>query len=435
MTDGRSEVESGPTTAPLFDLLPPELAILTTLNQPHLWPSLAGRVEWQTVVDLASYHRLQGRLASALETAKNVDAPTALVSKLVERRQRAEQRFESQALPQLEELCTALLAADLRPTLLKGASLIVAGLVHAGERPISDLDLLVRRSEARAAQRALDELGYRTEASAEIRRRAWTGHYQDAPLSHPDRWLNLDLHWDIQHPRHRAAFDIDTMERTPLRLPSGPMVDRFTDRDELTHLCLHFWKDREQGRPGALGQLWDIHAAAGRMTAADWGDLAERARDRGHERTLGAVLAIAHLLLGLPTPSSFPAVGELARDERTTSFAIRRVLAPRPEHIQLLMVTPDVAYRPARVTTRVLAYLRQPLPDGRDNRSVLTAIRARASHLTFVLRRLARSLSAFSDTRAEIILDHWAHSLDAAGIVPSSPQQRSARRRRARDGP
>ena len=417
MTDGSSGTPPGATTGPLLELLPPELAILTTLDRPYLWPRYADQVRWDTVIDLAGYHRLEGRLASILEAANDAGAPAALLSEVIDRRERAERRFLTQALPQLEELCSALLATNLKPTLLKGASLIVAGLARPGERPLSDLDLLVHRSQAQAAQGVLDELGYRTEAPPEIRRRAWNYHYQDAPLSHPDRWLNLDLHWDIQHPRHRASFGIDTMERTSLRLPSGSVVDRFVDADELTHLCLHFWKDREQGRPGALGQLWDIQAAASRMTASDWSDLTERARSRGHERTLAAVLAITHLLLGWPTPSGFPAVSELAGDERTASFAIRRVLAPRPEHIQLFMVTPDVAYRPARNATRVLAYLRQPLADRSGNRSGPTAIRARAHHLTFVLQCLARSLSAFADTRAEIKLDRWAHSLDTPDTV------------------
>ena len=431
----RNEAELEATTGPLFDLLPPELATLTTLNQPHLWPALADRVQWHTVVDLARYHKLEGRLATSLEASNGVGAPMALSSEVSERCQRTERRFRNEALPQLEELCASLLAANLRPTLLKGASLILSGLVHAGERPLSDLDVLVHRSQARAAQRVLDELGYRTDASPEIRRRAWNGHYQDAPLSHPDRWLNVDLHWDIQHPRHRAAFDIDTMDRRPLSLPSGSTVDRFTDRDELTHLCLHFWKDREQGRPGALGQLWDIYSATDRMRAADWVDLAEHAHARGHQRTLGAVRAITHLLLGAPVPPGFPAVSEFARDERATSFAIRRVLAPRPEHIQLFMVTPDVAYRPARITARVLAYLREPLAGSHDELSGLLATRARARQLAFVFRCLARSLSAVADTRAEIMLDHWAHSLDAVGIVQDLPRHRSMARLRRDPGP
>ena len=421
MTDGSSGTPPGATTGPLLELLPPELAILTTLDRPDIWPCFADQVRWRTVVDLAGYHRLEGRLASILEATSDLGAPAALMTELIDRREHAEQRFVTQALPQLEELCSALLTADLRPTLLKGASLIISGLVRASERPLSDLDLLVPRSHAEAAQLVLDELGYRAEASEEIRRRAWNNHYQDAPLSHPDRWLNLDLHWDIQHPRHRTSFDIDTMERTPLRLPSGSVVDRFADPDELTHLCLHFWKDREQGRPGALGQLWDIHAAAGRMTASDWSSFGKRARSRGHERTLAAVLAIAHVLLGWPTPPGFPAVSELASDERTASFAIRRVLAPRPEHVQLYMVTPDVTYRPARNATRVLAYLREPLAEPSGNRSMSATIRARARHLAFVLQCLARSLSALADTRAEIKLDRWAHSLDSPGNLGRRP--------------
>lgn len=414
MTEGGAGVTSGASPGPLLEILPPELAILTTLDLSDVWPRFAGQVRWRTVADLAGYHRLGGRLASSLEATRDVGAPAALVAELLGHRERAKQRFFTEALPQLEELCAALVAANVRPVLLKGASLILSGVARPGERPLSDLDLLVARSEAKSAQSVLDELGYRTGVSTEIRDQAWRDHYQDAPFSHPDRWLHIDLHWDIQHPRHRARFDVLTMSRTPLELPSGSVIDRFADTDELTHLCLHFWKDREQGRPGALGQLWDIHAAAGRLDPTDWPGLAERARGRGHERTLAAVLAIANLLLGLPIPPGFTTVRELVADERTTSFAIRRVLAPRSQHIQLLMVPPDASYRPVRMATRVLGSLRRPLKHdpGKDS-SISDRISARARHTAFVFRCLLRSLATPLQARAEIALDRWAHSLDA----------------------
>ena len=399
--------------APLRDVLPPELMVLVSLHQPERWSQIVGDVDWVKVGELAAHHRLQGKLARALPAATQVEVPERLLAELVRHRERTASRFATKALPQIEEVCSALVDHDVQPTLLKGTSMILSGLAAASERPISDIDVLVPRLRARVAQAALDQLGYRTRQGEQVREWAWNNHYQDAPLHHPDRRLSIDLHWHIQPRRHRIPFPIDTMQRVPLELPSGLVVQRFANTDELAHLCLHFWKDREQGRAGALGQLWDIHAAAGRLTAQDWTVLATRSQHRGHARTVAAVLAIAHLLLETPVPPGFRLVGEMAADERTSSFAIRRVLAPRPEHIQLLMVTPGVAYTPARVLARVFAYLRRP-SDRLDDAAATVTSRwhARFRHVRFTLSCLSRSLSAFRETRAEMGLDHWAHELD-----------------------
>ena len=119
------------------------------------------------------------------------------------------------------------------------------------------------------------------------------------------------------------------------------------------------------------------------------------------------VLAVAHLLIGARVPPGFPLVGELAAAERTSSFAVRRVLAPRPAYIQLLMDTADVAYTPARVVARVLPDLRRPSDRPGDATGSATW-QERVQHVRFTLRCLVRSLSAFGDVRAEMSVDRWA---------------------------
>jgi hypothetical protein len=398
---------------PLFEVLPPELAMLTTLDRPATFRALAEQVDWARMPDLARYHRLDGRLALAIDAwAGDVPAVPAEVREALDvERRRRRARFDRDVLPQLEEVCSALVSAGIQPTLLKGAALVCAGVLDGGTRPMADLDLLVARSDVTTAARVLGDLGYAVRAPASAQSWARANHYQDPAWYHPQRPLGVEVHWDLQVRRHRLWFEPGTLETVDLVLPSGLHVRRLNDRDLLTHLGLHFWNDRASGGSGALGQLWDL-----RLTSPDadhplWGALHESAVRRGHQQVLATVLACSRLLLGGPAPDGFPAVAARADSEMTRSFAFRRILAPRPAAIQLVMVTPDVDYRAGRLFLRLAAQLRKPLPLLREAYGTDTPWRLRVRHAARVMSLLLELAGSPIDTRSELRLDRWAHRL------------------------
>src|SRR5271170_8022838 len=63
--------------------------------------------------------------------------------------------------------------ADIAAVALKGAALHALGVYRAGDRPMADIDLLVRPEEARRAATMLERLGY-TESSASWKERVFT---------------------------------------------------------------------------------------------------------------------------------------------------------------------------------------------------------------------------------------------------------------------
>jgi hypothetical protein len=414
--DRPSATESIP--ASLVDQLPPELRALAYLDRPERWEGLVDEIDWTLLGGLARYHRLSGHLAGTLAALGTIAAAAGVRSEAEADRMVTRERFQAELLPQLDELCLALLAVGVVPVVLKGASLVLTGATSAGDRPMSDLDILVPRDRARTAQRVLAELGYRTSVPTAARDRAWHRHYQDAPHHHPDKSFGVDLHWHIQYPKHRVPFEVTDLTSTELLLPTGTAVQRLSDQDELTHLCLHFWADREQARPGALGQLWDVAVASDRLDGGGWSAVREEAHRRGHARTLAAILALTDILLDKPAPPQFPEIADFARDEWLRSFAIRRVLAPRPAHIQLFMVTPDVPYTLFRTTTRAVSYLRRgpAFPDGDRTSGPL----AWGRHTRHIIRLLARALRHPLDTYAEAMLDRWAHGLDVTASTDAS---------------
>jgi hypothetical protein len=397
---------------PLYDLLPPELALLTVLDRPEILHTLLGRVDWDRTPGLARYHRLDGRLVAAITLCGNRRAVSSSAwEALADDQRQRRQLFDLEVVPQLEEACSALVSAGIEPVLLKGAALVCSGVVGGGERPMGDLDLLVTRSEVEAATRVLRELGYAARTPEHTRTWARANHYQDPAWYQPERPLGLEVHWDLQPRRHRLWFEPATLEKVDLVLPSGLRVQRLSDRDLLTHLSLHFWADRASGLPGALGQLWDIRAVSPAGGDALWPDLAEAAARRGHAEVLAVVVACSHLLLGGPDPDGFGLVADAVEMEATRSFVIRRVLAPRPTHIQLVMVTGDVEHRPLRMLTRVAAQIRRPSAELRPSYGALPGWRLRLRHMRHLAHLLAELVRSPFESLAELRLDRWAHRL------------------------
>jgi hypothetical protein len=390
--------------------LPPELEVLLALRQPERLRAAAEASDWALVLRLARLHHVSGRLATSLDAQGPFTVPEEILQVLHADRRTQAQHFSSALLPQLEDLCGLLVDAQVVPTVLKGVALVTSGLVAAGERPMGDLDLLVDEREFATAQRVLETAGYEPRVSAAERDRALLYHYQDAPLYHADHPVSLDLHRHIQSPRHRHPFDVTSLTTTDLRLPSGRTVRRLDDVDLLVHLCLHFWSDRATGRMSSLGQLWDVCDAADALTEAGWITASARSRERGNVGPIAAVLALTALLCGRALPPGFAEPAQLADEHRLQSFAIRRVLAPRPATAQLVMVTPNVDHRPVRVATRLGAQLRNA-PRRGANAELAPSFRMRITHGAEVMRLLAdvarHPLTAWS----EVSLDRWAHRL------------------------
>ena len=388
--------------------LPPELALLLDLEDPISVSRHAADVDWGVVATLANQHRLSARLAAVTDRSPEL---ACSVPEHIQEQLRAtldrERARQQRALRELDEVCTALVAAGIRPVVLKGAALHVRGLVEIGHRPLTDLDLLVGAARVEQAAATLQRLGYRPIGSSTERTWARAHHYQDVPHRHPDRSYDIDLHWHIQEPTHRRGFPVATLETQEQALPSGTVVGVLDDVDLLTHLCLHFWNDREQGRPGALGQLADIASILRGFDVRLWALLRGRAHRRQHAQIIAACIALCDLLTTTQGSEQLPTARSILDDPRHTSFAIRRVLGTRPPQIQMLMVTPDVEYTPVRVATRVTGHLWRTWSDRRTQRDAWQR-GGRCRDLMALGWRVVRTPW---ESAAEIALDRWAHAL------------------------
>jgi hypothetical protein len=152
---------------------------------------------------------------------------------------------------------------------LKGVALHELGIYQAGERPMADIDLLVRPRDAAAATRLLAMLGY-LETGNTGRERIFEAIGSVAPADwaeHGDNPVKIELHERIAEPLPIATTDI-TARLLPR--PALPGVNPYPSVAALMlHLLLHA-AGNIRTRAVRLLQLHDISRLASRLSREDW---------------------------------------------------------------------------------------------------------------------------------------------------------------------
>lgn len=169
-------------------------------------------------------------------------------------------------------------AAGVPVVALKGSALQAMGVYAPGERPMADIDLLVRDGDAREAGRMLQALGY-AESYAQ-----WK-HLVFKPVDarpvpglgeHWDTPVNIELHLSIQERLPVSVADITDRVFPPDAQPG--LNGYATTGGLMGHLLLHA-AGSICNRSLRLMHLHDIALLSSRMTADDWLELHGRGDD------------------------------------------------------------------------------------------------------------------------------------------------------------
>src|SRR5579859_1764543 len=129
--------------------------------------------------------------------------------------------------------------ADIPAVALKGAALHALGIYAAGERPMADIDLLVRPEQSAAFARLLASVGY-TETHRTWKHRVFRGADDADPAAlgeHADNSIKIELHCRIAEVLPRRAVDL-----TRIVFPETPRPGLNGYRSKaalLLHLLLH----------------------------------------------------------------------------------------------------------------------------------------------------------------------------------------------------
>lgn len=169
----------------------------------------------------------------------------------------------------LEQIDLAARSAGVAMVPLKGSALHALGLYVPGERPMADIDLLVRESDATEASRLLRELGY-VESFKQWKHRVFKPHAAEPPAvlgEHRDTPINIELHIRIQERLPVSVADISGQVH-----PSQPHagLNAYPSTGALmSHLLLHA-AGNICNRTFRLLHMHDIALLSGHMSPDDW---------------------------------------------------------------------------------------------------------------------------------------------------------------------
>jgi Uncharacterised nucleotidyltransferase len=150
-------------------------------------------------------------------------------------RYRQARETSGQLMERLGALLAPLHDAGIPTMLLKGAALLVEGYADLGERPMTDLDVLVPYDRAAASARALKSAGYTglSTLSPSVTR------YTHAASFRHERLGDLDLHWHVFEECCRPADDEPLWAAAVAVTVGGARTHVPPPEDQLLHACVH----------------------------------------------------------------------------------------------------------------------------------------------------------------------------------------------------
>ena len=169
----------------------------------------------------------------------------------------------------LEQIDAATRTAGLAITPLKGAALHALGVYAPGERPMADIDLLVREDDVDAATELMLAVGYVASFDS-WRHRVFKPAAGTPPAvlgEHRDTPINVELHTHV-----RERLPISVIDITERILPGKPEpgLNPYPSRSALlAHLLLHA-AGNMCGRSLRLMHLHDIALLARSMQPEEW---------------------------------------------------------------------------------------------------------------------------------------------------------------------
>jgi hypothetical protein len=220
-------------------------------------------LEWQLAAAVAAAHGVSPLLC-ARSTWQNADWRSFLES---QREHVAHRHSRITAL--LERIDRSARAAGLAIVPLKGSALHALDVYLPGERPMADVDLLVRECDESPAGALLQELGYE-ESFTSWKHRVFkpvAGRVMAGLGEHRDNQISIELHTRIQEQLPVSVIDITA--RVYPREPRPGLNAYPSTTGLMSHLLLHT-AGNIRSRSLRLLHLNDIARLAARMMPRDW---------------------------------------------------------------------------------------------------------------------------------------------------------------------
>jgi hypothetical protein len=218
-----------------------------------------------------------------------------------------------------------LAEAGISVILLKGIALSALYYGDVGQRPMSDLDFLVKPEAVQEAARLLQAAGWDAKELPLLGIASFRSVNHAVMLTRPQSLDQIDLHWHVLHERCWESADEEFWLRSRKMLIGSRTVSTLSDTDHLLHTCLHGSRQNQVApiRWVADAMMIVCHGEV------DWPYLVASANAGGYARRVTSILRYLVDTFDAPVPaeifSDFEKVGH-KRIERFEEMLARHRL-------------------------------------------------------------------------------------------------------------
>ena len=202
---------------------------------------------------------------------------------------------------QLEELLRAFNQAGIDTILLKGTA-FWNWLYEPGERPVSDIDIMVRQGDFDRACKVVQEAGYRHKGESTGRRATERASHNCGffPPRIKEKQVFLEVHRRFTH-ASRYDIDAEGLFQRSVQCKVGEQgTSRLSPEDNLLHLAIHK-SVHNGGFDTDMRNLEDAHRII-QVSDVDWQVLVERAEGWGCSLVLWILLDSIRRVFGSAVP-------------------------------------------------------------------------------------------------------------------------------------
>lgn len=285
---------------------------------------------------MAMEHGVASLLHRVLQSGGALAELPVPVRARIEQERRATGFVNLRRLGEFQRIARALRGRDIPVIALKGLHLAELVYRDISLRPMSDMDLLVPRSERRRALATLQMQGYEAEAQAPAF--DFEGDNSDAieamldgkyhlSLAHRQLGTTVEIHWALADPRHPYSPPLEDIWRSaiPARIGDADMLV-MSPEFLLLHVCAHLAYNHIFAF--GLRALCDIAEIARAHPDLDWAAVVENGQHHGWRIGVAAALRLARDHLGAPVPAdALAAIGGDALDAELLAEALAHLLA------------------------------------------------------------------------------------------------------------
>jgi hypothetical protein len=202
--------------------------------------------QWDLLTKQARSAKLLGRLYYLLKCSDKLSfIPSSLLWHYIAIYKVAE-RQRIAAIREAFEISTSLAAINIKPTFIKGSAYAIADLPITYGRLMSDIDVLVLKSEISTSEDALFACGWlksKMDNYDEKYYRQWM--HEIPPLKHISRQTTLDLHHNILPLTNKNSFDANVLSKDTITHNFIKKSYILGNIDMVIHSTVHLFSESE----------------------------------------------------------------------------------------------------------------------------------------------------------------------------------------------